>query len=347
MVETEFYDGTKLLSMKDINGEKPEIYGVAGNRTGGKTTYFERLVVNGFIKRNNKFMLLYKFGYELENCAEKFYKDIGSLFFPCTEMHSKKKEKGKYHELYIGDRNCGYAVDLNSASYIKTCSHLFNDTACMFMDEFQNEDNIYVDNEVNKLISIHTSVARGQGKQVRRVPLYMCANTVSLINPYYVAWGISNRLTKDTKFLRGDGFVFEQNYNESASNAQKESPFNRAFANNVYTQYASENVYLNDNMAFIEKPTGNNLYVATIKFRGVNYAIREFSDQGIIYCDDKPDMTFPYRVSITTDDHNINYVILRNNDSFIQLMRFYFEHGCFRFKDLRCKEAVLNCVTYH
>ena len=38
-----YYDGTRLLSMKDLNGKKPEIFIVTTNRTLGKTTYFRRL----------------------------------------------------------------------------------------------------------------------------------------------------------------------------------------------------------------------------------------------------------------------------------------------------------------
>ena len=45
-----YYDGTKLLSLKDINGNVPEIYICTTNRTGGKTTYFGRLVVISFFK---------------------------------------------------------------------------------------------------------------------------------------------------------------------------------------------------------------------------------------------------------------------------------------------------------
>ena len=41
----QYYDGTKLLSMLDINGKRPEIYMTTTNRTGGKTTYFGRLLV--------------------------------------------------------------------------------------------------------------------------------------------------------------------------------------------------------------------------------------------------------------------------------------------------------------
>ena len=69
---SEYYDGTKLLSLKDINGKKPEIYICTGNRTAGKTTYFNRFMVNGWLKRKEKFCLLYRFNYELANCAERF-----------------------------------------------------------------------------------------------------------------------------------------------------------------------------------------------------------------------------------------------------------------------------------
>ena len=74
--------------------------------------------------------------------------------------------------------------------------------------------------------------------------------------------------------------------------------------------------------------------------------MREYAEQGIVYCDDKADTTFPTRISVTTDDHQINYVMLKRNDMFITAMRYYFDHGCFRFKDLRCKEAVLKALAY-
>ena len=39
--------------------------------------------------------------------------------------------------------------------------------------------------EIRKFLSIHTSIARGKGEQVRHVPVYMLGNQVSIINPYY------------------------------------------------------------------------------------------------------------------------------------------------------------------
>lgn len=341
-----YYDGTKLLSLLDIKGNRPEIYMCTTNRTGGKTTYFGRMFVNRFLNKGEKFALLYRYNYELDDITDKFYKDIGSLFFKEHEMTSKRRANGIFHELFIDEESCGYAISINSADQIKKYSHLFSDVMRILFDEFQSETNHYCADEVKKFISIHTSIARGQGEQVRYVPVYMLSNPVSLINPYYTKLGISSRLKDDTKFLKGDGFVLEQGYVESASVAQIESGFNRAFASDEYIAYSTQAVYLNDNSAFIDKLDGKSRYICTLKYEGSEYAIREFTELGVLYCDDKPDRSFPTRVSVTTDDHDINYVMLKRNDFFLANLRYLFERGCFRFKDLKCKQAALAALSY-
>ena len=347
----QYYNGAKLLSMKDINGKKPELFICTTNRTAGKTTYFSRLCVNKFIQKRQKFTLLYRFNYEIDDVSDKFFTDISKLFFQDYSMTSKRMASGIYHELFLRRKNdlpfsCGYAISLNSADQIKRYSHLFSETTRMMMDEFQSETSHYCANEIEKFISVHTSIARGQGEHVRYVPVYLLGNPVSIINPYYTALGISERLRSDTKFLKGDGFVLEQGYNYAAAEAQQESSFNRAFAQNKYTAYAMQGVYLNDNKSFIEKPTGKARYLCTIKYKNVEYAIREFTELGILYCDDKPDATYKSKIAVTTNDHDINYVMLKSNEMFIGNLRYYFDHGAFRFKDLRCKEAVLKTLSY-
>lgn len=342
----DYYDGTKLLSMLDLNGAKPEIFICTSNRSAGKTTYFNRLVVNKFKKNKEKFMLIYRYNYELDDCADKLFKDIEGLFFQGDTMTSKRKASGIFHELFLNEESCGYAISLNSADQLKKYSHLFSDVERMLFDEFQSETNHYCSDEIRKFVSIHTSVARGQGKQARYLPVYMIGNPVSIINPYYVELGISERLRDDTKFLRGDGYVLEQGFVKSASQAQRESGFNKAFARNSYVAYSSQCVYLNDNKAFIEKPTGIGKYLCTLRYNGTDYGVREFAEAGCIYVDDKSDTSFRFKITVTTNDHEINYVMLKRNDMFLSTLRVYFEKGCFRFKDLKCKEAVLKALSY-
>lgn len=342
----EYYDGVKLLSKLDINGSKPEIYMCCGNRTGGKTTYFNRLLVNHFLQNGKKFLLLYRFKYEMDNVSGAFFKDIKSLFFPEFEMTSKIGDKGNFYSLELNGKPCGYATCLNSADRVKKLSHLFSDVDEIMFDEFQSETNHYTVKEIEKFRSIHTSIARGHGKQVRYVPVYMVSNSVSLLNPYFVSMGISTRIRRNTKFLRGDGFVLEQAYVESAAQAIESSGFNRAFGNDKFNDYAAHNIYMDDNRAFIEKPAGKGRYLCTIKYQDKIYSLKEFQKDGLIYCDDKPDMSNPNKLSLTTQDHQINYIMLANNRTMIDLYRYYFDHGCFRFKDINCKNMVLNMLSY-
>ena len=82
----------------------------------------------------------------------------------------------------------------------------------------------------------------------------MISNAVTLLNPYYTAMGITERLKADVKsfyevkalFLNKDIMKVHPNYKES-------SLFNGAFSKSNYVAYASQNIYLNDNNAFIEK----------------------------------------------------------------------------------------------
>lgn len=345
-MENIYYNVDTLLNKLDINNKKPEVFIVTGNRSAGKTTDVTHKAIDRYILKGKKVAWLYRYNYELDDVSNKIFKDVQGLFYPNFEFSSRSKMKNIYHELYLGDKSIGYAISINSADQIKKNSHLFSDIDLIIFDEFQSETNHYCNNEIQKFVSIHTSIARGQGSQVRYVPIIMMSNTVSLINPYFVELDISNRLRPNTKFLKGDGWVLEVTNNENAQIAQLNSAFNRAFSKNEYVRYSAMNTYLNDKTAFIENMSGKSNYVVTIKVGDREYAVREYLEQGIVYVDTKVDKTFKFKICVTTDDHNINYVMLKRNDIMLSNLRYYFEKGCFRFKNLECKDATLKLLSY-
>lgn len=330
----------------DIGGQKPELYLVSTNRTAGKTTFFGRWFIRRWLQHGEKFMLLYRYSYELADCVSKFWPELQRLFFQEHEMRQEVAGKGVYVKLYLDNVICGYAAAVNTADSIKKTSHTFADVQRMLFDEFQSETNHYCANEVQKFMSVHTSVARGGGEQVRYVPVYMLGNYVSILNPYYVALGVSHQLRSDTKFFRGDGFVIEHGFNETAEAAQKSSGFNRALSGQDYLRYSAQGAYLNDKMSFIEQVSGPNRYLATAIYKGAEYGIREYSDHGIIYVDNRPDKTFPHKIAVTLEDHSINYVILKKNHTFLESLRYFFNRGCFRFRNLSCKEMLMTMIAY-
>jgi hypothetical protein len=232
MSEIEFYDGTKLLSMKDINGLTPEIFISTSNRSAGKTTYFNRMAVNRFKKQGKKFCLLYRFNYELNGCSEQFFKDIGGLFFKGDVMTEVRRANGIYVELFLNKKPCGYCISINYADQIKKKSHLLSDVDAIYFDEFQSESNHYCDEEVSKFMSIHTSLARGGGQQVRYLPVYMISNAVSIINPYYLSLNIPddfyyrNYLKRLDDNIRQDMNDVNTLYNMIKDDAQKYNSIN-------------------------------------------------------------------------------------------------------------------------
>lgn len=343
-MESKYYDGKNLLNKLDINGNKPEIYISTGNRTAGKTTFFNRYAVNRFIKHGEKFIVLNRFNYETKGTAEKFFSDIKYLFFPDYDMTEKPFFNNIFTKLYLNDRECGYSLSLNDADKIKKYSHLFADAQRFIFDEFQPETNNYVQDEIKKFQSIHMSIARGRSQLVRYVPVIMISNFVTLLNPYYTAFGIADRIRNTSKFLRGDGFVLEQTLNLNASKAQQESAFNRAFKNNDYLKYATEISYLNDNTAFIEKPDGVPSYICTIKSDSKNYGVLNYD--GLIYVTDKADLTHPIKISLTVNDHNVGYVLAGQHMSLVLILRNAFQKGAFRFKNLECKNVAINLLKY-
>lgn len=341
-----YYDGTKLLNMKDINGEKPEIFICTSNRSAGKTVFFNKLVFQRFLDTGEKFCLIYRYIIDMSDIAEQFFGEIGRLFYPQYNVQSKPVSNGIYHTILCDSEVCGYAVALNCADKIKRHSHRLADATSMLFDEFQTESGMYAANEVAKFKSLHVSIARGGGEQAKYLPVYMLSNPVSIINPYYVELGIADRLQTDTKFLRGNGWVMEQGYNKSAAKAQQESAFNKAFNNTEYMAYSTQGKYLLDNQTFVQKLKGKNSYIATIAYKGVEYGIRRYPEEGVIYCSKSVDKSAPNRIAVTTSDHNINYVMLSQNKLFIQAMRYYFDYGCFRFADIQCREAIIKLLSY-
>lgn len=338
-----YYDGVKLLSMKDLRKQRPEIYISDGNRTAGKTTYFNRLMINRFKRKGLKFGLIYRYKYELEGVADRFFKDIKGLFFKNDILKGNIIEKN-YTLLSLNGEVCGYALPLKGADFIKKHSHLFNDIDMLLFDEFQPEDGIYLKDEVKRLRSIHTSIARGKGKLVRYVPLVMCSNSVDLLNPYYMAMGISERLKEDTKFLRGDGWVMEHVYNPAAAEAQKQSGFNRAFSGDKYGEYLTSNKYLNNSAAFVEKMTGDNKLLCNFISAGEYYAIRLYESTQLLYISDNPDKT-RLTYAITALDHFKGSVLLNKKMPLYQSTRAAFDLGRIRFKNQKCKHALFTFLS--
>ena len=86
--------------------------------------------------------------------------------------------------------------------------------------------------------------------------------------------------------------------------------------------------------------------MCTIKCEGHEYGLLEYREDGFIYVSDKADGTFKFRIAVDLPDHSTNYVLLSHYDSYIANLRFLFDHGSVRFKNLKCKSAFMRLLNY-
>lgn len=337
-----WYNSEKLYheSLK----KEAEIFLITTNRDSGKTTHFNTMAVYNFLNHKEKFGYFVRYDYMVDYFDEKFFGDIGSIFFHGHKMKMKKRLRGKWGDLYIDDELCGHVMPISSSDTLKQYSHLLNDVDCLYMDEFQSETNHYCDNEGIKIRSLHESLSRGGGMVTRYLPFIAMSNNVSIINPLYTLFGISDKLQNSTKFLRVNGVLVQNSLNVYASEELKKSTFNQSCdMTDLYSQYSYNNEFLKDVSTFIEKPDGQGRYRFTLKLNNKTYGVYQYPDY--YYISDKADNTNKSTFTDSYMFHDQN-TVLGVTGGVKYSLREYFNIGLIRFKNQNCKTALLKYIGY-
>lgn len=351
-VKPPFYNGYKLLSLLDKNGNKPEIYVSSTNRSAGKTTFFNGLVVHNFIKSGKKFLLLYRNKYEMDSCVDGFFNDIHKIFYKGLQMKQETGVKDVFKNLYIAELGespdwqlCGYCTALSASEQIKKYSHLLSDVSIILFDEFQSESDTYLKKEVSRFNSIHDSLARGNGEQVKYLPTVLIGNLIDLFNPYYVALGIVDNLQLETKYLRGDGFIVEQGFNEASATSHAESAFHRALAGTEYTKVSQQKEYLQTSYQFIDNKVADlGVYMFTIRYQNKDYSVRYNDNGSFYYVSNTPDPYYKLKHAATMDDVSADAFFDPTN-TMRTMLKNKMRVNMVKFKNLTCRDAAMHFIV--
>ncbi len=334
----QFYCGKNLLNSKDIVGDRPEIFISCGNNSIGKTTFFVNYLVDNFLTKGEKFVYLVRFKNEINNISNKIFSDVFDLFYPNKEYSHKTFDNKNFATLYIDKKECGYAIPINQADKVKKNSHLMNDTSIIFFDEFQADN--YCHNEIEKFFKIHVALAREKNTAVKYLPVIMVSNNMSLVNPYFVAMDIADKIDKKEGIYKFNGVVLEMNLNKSISNLQKQSKFNSVFKNTDFFAHVTDNKFANDNTSFIEDVKGKYKYLATIKFNSKMFGVYDYQD--FIYISQKYEKNYKIVIACTPKDHDQTTVI--DNTYFSKNLLVNYERGYIRFENQLAKTAFIKLV---
>lgn len=343
-----FYDGTKLLTMRDRNGDRPEILFSISNRGAGKTYFFAKYMMEQWENEGKKFALLCRYATkELGAVADGIFKAFLHNEREGYSVSEKVMQRGVYSEVLLqrtGDDKktvtdrIGYVLPINSSDALKRISSTFVDVDMIFFDEFQCDN--YVPDEVNKFVNIHFTVARGNKEGVRFVPVVLASNSLSIVNPYFVELGIATKIQSNTHFYRGDGLVLERFTNEEVAAKQKESPFNRAFSKSRQVNSNIDNSWLNDSWSLVGKPDdwGRALYVCTLIDGEKKYGVRYYPQMGYYYINRKIDRSCSSVYNLSID--GVENIPLIKNTIVLRNLKNGYGKGIVRFSDIAVKEVM-------
>lgn len=337
---SDFYSGEKILSMLDSEGDKPEIFISIGNRSGGKTTYYNKWFFKRWLNNKEKFILMFRYTNELDMCWNNFTSKILE-FFPGHTFESKINSMGVC-ELFCDNINCGWGISLNNCDKIKRISHLLSEAKRMLFDDFLPETGRYLKNEIELFISIHTSIAREFGNPAKYLPVFLISNNVSIVNPYFSNLGIS-KLVDGREYYKGIGWVMEKRTIELSKNAVIENKFNQAFSSNRYVSYMTDNESLLDNYTNVIKRPKIKREVAIILHGDKKYSIKEF-DSGI-YIDTN---TLNQTCNKYTDDYfsvNTEYKYIKTSLTFLSVIKNFIDNGRIYYATMQIKSDFIDIIS--
>lgn len=344
-----FYNIANLLRQTDSLGNQPEIFVTCSNRSAGKTTSVNRFFFEAWLEGYcRQAMFLVRYENEIKGVADTIM-NIAFLthFFPdnpeLLDWREEQYLKGAVSCVIVQDRICFWICAVNTADKVKRASNLFYNVDLMIFDEFMPETGAYASDEVNKLKSIHVSISRCIGQQVRYVPVIMMSNLVDMFNPYFVSWGISSRLNVNQRYLRGEGLVVEHVFNKNAALGHEKSAFLGTFGGGS-EYYTERGVYLLGNSDFIGKVKGACDYVITIVCDGKMYGVKTIKSGSLIYFDSRPDIQNSLKFACTDKDCTDDIPLLKDRLQLYMMIKKFIMQGKARFENQEVKNVVFDII---
>ena len=319
-----YYDISRLLSYNSLFSF------VVGERGCGKTYQFKDWAIRDFLKNGKQFIYVRRYKTELKDIAQ-FFDDIVHKY-PDVEFSIKN---GKF---YINKQVAGYYIALSTSVTKKSVP--YPKVNKIGYDEFILEkSNIhYLPNEVEMFLGLYKTVDRDRDN----VRCVFMANAVTIMNPYFLYFGIKpNKTKRFYKYCEGEIVVELTDLEEFRARA-KTSRLSKIIGGTDYEKYSVDNEFINDNYEFIENKTKNSYYLATFYYKNAKVGLWCDNRKGLIYATSNIDETFPIRYSLTTEDHKPNQIMLSNANKSdrVKSIRKCYDNGLMRFESLAIKNTM-------
>lgn len=314
-----------------------------GNRGGGKTYMTMKHCIDSFIK--SKFTDQWVYVRRTDKVIrDKFNRKKGDLFADMAPLYPEFELSCDGNAMLLDDgyttHVMGYGTALSMGDDFK--SSPYPGVRNIFLEEFiitNTRTHQYLPREIELFYDLYETVAR-PGSEHKRVQVFMCANAVTITNPYFDEWRLEMPEPGKIRRFGPDGNVIVWNVvMPDFVVAKKESEFGRLIDGSRYADYAIENKWLLDTSTFLgKKPQWSRLRLNLV-YDGVYYGVWEDTKNWLYYCSTDHNRDCPDTYPVTTDDHMPNTMLAKVARKLpcLKLFMESYECGAVRFESVRVK----------
>ena len=305
---------------------------VVGERGTGKTYQFKDWAISDFIKNKNQFVYVRRYKTE--------FKDIGNFFDDMIKKYPEHEFSVAHGKFYIDKEIAGFYIPLSTSITKKSVA--YPNVNKIGFDEFILEKSTlhYLPNEVNAFLGLYETIARDRNN----VRVMFMANSVTLINPYFLFFDLQVSKTKRFWTFKNNDLVVELTDLLEFKEHKKQTRFAKIIDGTEFSKYSIEGEFTGDNYEFIQSKTPNSYYCFTLVYKGESLGVWCDSKLGLMFVSSKVDMTYPLKYAITTNDHKPNMIVLSNKYSRekIKVLTKIYEYGSLRYESLKIKSMMFE-----
>lgn len=327
------------ININDVKSKNAFINILHGVRSRGKTFGLKESFALDFLNKGDEFIYLRRYETEL-GTINSFWDDIVDSSKIPKEDAPKFKTQGRKF-LYDG-QVCGYNFALSKASNYKSTP--FHNVTNIFFDEYVIEDNVhhYLKNEVEFFLSFLDTVIRTRDN----VKVWLCANNVTIVNPYTTYFNLVKRIGDKKWFLSNDNLIlFYMDYDKSFADTRRETKLGKLIADTQYGKYAIDNEAYKDDYSYIMKKPKCR-YLCTLKVGKENCGIWIDYKDGNIFISNDINNDFPI-FTIVYEDHTPNDLLLdRKKYGQLRQLSIAYRNNHLFFETLQIKKVFYEALKF-
>lgn len=209
----------------------------------------------------------------------------------------------------------------------------------IFFDEFLNEDNDYLPNEINKFLSVCDSIIRNRDD----VRVLMVSNQISVINPYFDYFGFTSL---NDRFTKGEhNSILEFTDSEDFRKYRETTRFGSSIMNTNYGSFALQGKFMLDDTTNVMTAKGvTKHYMFTLALDGL--IIDVYLTNGLYFFTKGNDLTRRMFTPYVEDAKKFGAMFCEKSFRYFKSISKYFLEDRVFYETLQIKNEIILLVRF-